>query len=64
MPDYRTCVNCMHFKPDVNECRRFPPQLHTVDTATLTPVPGVFWPVVDPEEDWCGEFDNGIRDGD
>ena len=48
MSRYATrCKNCNAYNETV--CRRYPPG--------LLPNQIRVWPTVDPEEDWCGEFD-------
>jgi hypothetical protein len=47
------CKNCIHLEPKYDECRCFSPT--HIDGGNGLGV----WPLVDPAEGWCGQFDDG-----
>ncbi len=55
-PRERTCINCLHFKPEadnpeVGDCRANPPAvLYDAEQGAFS-----MWPVVSAAEDWCAK---------
>lgn len=44
------CIECIHYHHEPPQCRRFPPN-NNIGGPRL-------FPSVDPEQDWCGEFES------
>ena len=45
------CMNCKYFFHQKNQCRRLPPYIPVNNSLSNR------FPIVLPEEDWCGEFE-------
>jgi hypothetical protein len=54
MRDQATCRHCRFMEAGVlgrGVCRRYAPR-----PSPEAPIPVVYWPEVEPDRDWCGEF--------
>lgn len=58
------CGSCRYFMTGEKLCRRFPPKVFVRVLASQTD-PGIafstqsFFPAMDPEKGWCGEYTKG-----